>query len=360
MYRLALLLAAVLAALTTPARAEAQTYYYRYAYVPLRMQPATAQPAAVRFASPLATVQREARAAYGPFRVLDDTTAALVGATDSRSPGWFQAMLRDYPRLATLRLVECPGTYDDRANLALGRMIRAAGMAIDVPAGGSVRSGAVELALAGTSLTIDDRARFAVHAWLDEYGRGASDYAADSPEHRKYFAYYREMGMNAGQAASFYAMTNSTPFERPRWLSGAEMRNWVGRGASGPVLAESELAVVAPAPVLALSEPAVVTPAPVLATVEPTTVSTVPVGVAAPEPAVVLASAPALTMPEAAVAASAPVFALAEPAFAAAVSPFASAPVAFAPATVFLTPIPVPVVSAAPRLAYLDLGLTVF
>src|SRR5690606_35366400 len=158
MYRLALLLAAVLAALTTPARAEAQTYYYRYAYVPLRMQPATAQPAAVRFASPLATVQREARAAYGPFRVLDDTTAALVGATDSRSPGWFQAMLRDYPRLATLRLVECPGTYDDRANLALGRMIRASGMAIYVPVGCLVRLSVDCTATALPTLEYDCRA----------------------------------------------------------------------------------------------------------------------------------------------------------------------------------------------------------
>lgn len=283
MHRIALLLALVLAALGTPASAQTQ-YYYAYYYAPVRVQPATLS------VSPLATVQREAKAAYGPFRVLDARTAALVGATDSRTPAWFQAMLRDHPRLATLRFVECPGTYDDRANLALGRMIRAAGLAVDVPAGGSVRSGAVDLALAGASLTIDDRARFAVHAWLDEYGRGASDYAADSPAHRKYFAYYREMGMDAGRAASFYAMTNATPFERPRWLSGAEMRRWVGREAPGPALARSAPRIAAATPV----------PAP------------------------------------------------------------AAEPVAFAPATAMLTPVPVPTIALGPRLAYLDLGLTLF
>jgi hypothetical protein len=113
--------------------------------------------------------------------------------------------------------------------MALGRMIRAAGIAAHVPEGGSVRSGAVELVLAGTSLTIDDGAEFAVHAWLDEDGYEATDYAADSPMNRRYLAYYREMGMDEGEAASFYAMTNSVPFESARWLDGREMRSWVHR-----------------------------------------------------------------------------------------------------------------------------------
>lgn len=202
---------------------------------------------ASRFVSPaLARAEEAALAGYGPFRVLDATTAALVGVTDEASPAAFRAMLRDYPGLATLVFIECPGTYDDRANLALGRMIRAAGLAAWVPDGGSVRSGAVELVLAGTTLTIDDGAEFAVHAWEDEDGYEAGDYAADSPENRKYLAYYREMGMSAPAAAKFYAMTNSVPFEDARWLDGAEMRRWVGRepqdGAEpGPRLAYLDL-----------------------------------------------------------------------------------------------------------------------
>ena len=170
-----------------------------------------------------------AETAYGPFRVVDESTAELVGITDEDSPAAFGQMLRDHPNLATLAFIECPGTYDDRANLALGRMIRAAGLAAWVPDGGSVRSGAVELVLAGTSLTIDDGAEFAVHAWLDDAGYQATDYAADSPENRRYLAYYREMGMGEAEAASFYAMTNSVPFESARWLDGREMRAWVHR-----------------------------------------------------------------------------------------------------------------------------------
>jgi len=195
------------------------------------------EPAAGRFvssSSSLALAERSALAAYGPFRVLDARTAALVGITDGASPAAFRAMLRDHPDLAVLAFVECPGTYDDRANLALGRMIRAAGLAAWVPAGGSVRSGAVELVLAGISLRIDDGAEFAVHAWEDEDGHEAGDYAADSPENAKYLAYYREMGMSADAAAAFYAMTNAMPFEEARWLGGAEMRRWVGGETSAP------------------------------------------------------------------------------------------------------------------------------
>jgi hypothetical protein len=38
----------------------------------------------------------------------------------------------------------------------------------------------------------------------------------------------------------FYAMTNSVPFEDPRWLSGAEMRRWIEAGAA-PKLAYLDL-----------------------------------------------------------------------------------------------------------------------
>lgn len=166
-------------------------------------------------------------AAFGPFRVLDQGRAALVDVTDARSPAAFAAMLRAYPGIAELELVECPGTFDDHANLRLGRMIRAAGLATRVPANGSVRSGAVELFLAGATRRIDEGAEFAVHAWQDEDGRQASDFAASDPDNAKYIAYYREMGMSADEARAFYAMTNSAPFESALWLDAGQMRGWV-------------------------------------------------------------------------------------------------------------------------------------
>lgn len=165
--------------------------------------------------------------AYGPFRVLDAERAALVDVTDARSPAFFVQMLRDWPRIALLEMVECPGTEDDRANLRLGRMIREKGIATYVPAGGSVRSGGVELFLAGARRLADPQAEFAVHAWMDEDGLEATDYSAAAPENAKYLAYYRQMGMSSEEASSFYAMTNSVRHEDALWLTGADMAQWV-------------------------------------------------------------------------------------------------------------------------------------
>ncbi|MBC2666909.1 alpha/beta hydrolase [Novosphingobium flavum] len=166
-------------------------------------------------------------AAFGPFRVLDDNRAALVDATDERSPAAFAAMLKAHPGIRLLELVECPGTDDDRANLALGRMIHARGLSTHVPDGGSVRSGAVELFLAGVTHKAEPGAEFAVHSWADEDGHEPSDFPMSAPENRIYLDYYREMGMSAAEARAFYDMTNSVPNAQARWLSAGQMAQWV-------------------------------------------------------------------------------------------------------------------------------------
>lgn len=167
-------------------------------------------------------------AEFGPFRVLDGETAALVDVTDRTSPQDFAAMMEAYPGIDTLRLVEAPGTEHDRANMRLGRMIRGAGLTTHVPDGGSVRSGAVELFLAGVERQVDDGAEFAVHSWMDIYGRQPQDFAPGEGPNRIYLDYYREMGMDEQQAADFYAMTNSVGFAQAKWLDAAEMRGWLG------------------------------------------------------------------------------------------------------------------------------------
>jgi len=166
-------------------------------------------------------------ARFGPFRVLDAGHAALVDTTDARSPVQFAAMLRAFPGIRTLELVECPGTDDDRANLKLGVMIHDRGIATDVPEGGSVRSGGVELFLAGVRRSAAANAEFAVHSWADENGLEPKDYGPNAPENRIYIDYYRRMGMSEAQARAFYAMTNSVPNADAKWLGRAEMAQWV-------------------------------------------------------------------------------------------------------------------------------------
>ena len=169
---------------------------------------------------------------YGPFRVTGANSAELVGLTDRASPRHFERLLRDHPGITVLKFVEAPGTDDDRANLALGRMIREAGITTHVPHGGSVRSGAVELFLAGAARKIDEGAEFAVHSWIDIHGKQPHDYAIDARENRIYLDYYREMGMAPQQARAFYDMTNSVGFDGAKWLTAQDMRVWLGQGSA--------------------------------------------------------------------------------------------------------------------------------
>lgn len=166
-------------------------------------------------------------ARFGPFRVIDGTRAAMVDATDARSPAQFEAMLAAFPGITQIDLIDVPGTEDDKANMRLGRMIHARGITTHVPAGGSVRSGGVELFLAGRKRVADPGSEFAVHAWEDDEGRQANDYSAEAAENRAYIDYYVEMGMTEDQARAFYAMTNSVRFEDAKFLTDRDMGQWI-------------------------------------------------------------------------------------------------------------------------------------
>lgn len=203
---------------------------------PTQFVAARPNPLANPLANPAGGASGNVVAQYGPFRVLGGgERAALVGPTDVASPRHFDAMLRDYPGLGVLEMVDAPGTSHDLANLALGRKIRAAGLNTHVPAGGSVRSGAVELFLAGRHQTIAPGASFAVHSWMDSRGLEPHHFAPDAPENRLYLDYYEEMGMTPDHARAFYAMTNSVPHSGALWLDAAAMQRWIEpRGMAEP------------------------------------------------------------------------------------------------------------------------------
>lgn len=179
--------------------------------------------------SPLvvAKTQKATRLDYGPFRVIGKGRVALLGMIDSRSPAQFAQLLRDHPQIGMLEMVEAPGTVDDNANFRLARMLRGKAIATYVPAHGSVRSGAVELFLAGARRIAHPDAEFAVHSWIDIYGREASDFAANDPVNRAYIEFYVEMGLDERAAQRFYAMTNSVPHNDALWLDTRDLARYV-------------------------------------------------------------------------------------------------------------------------------------
>lgn len=171
--------------------------------------------------------QQVARVDYGPFRVLGEGKVALVGLIDGRSPVQFAQLLRDHPDIGMLEMVEAPGTVDDNANFRLARMLRNHAIVTYVPAHGSVRSGAVELFLAGARRIAHRDAEFAVHSWMDIYGREAGDFAASDPVNRAYIDFYVEMGIGEREAERFYAMTNSVPHYDALWLDAGDLARYV-------------------------------------------------------------------------------------------------------------------------------------
>ena len=170
-----------------------------------------------------ATPATAAYGQYGPFRVISADTVEMTGTVDSYTPALFQQMIKHFPAIKRIEMLDCDGSVDEEANLRLARMIRRAGISTHVPANGSVRSGAVELFLAGVTRTAHRNAEFIVHSWMDEYGRQANDYPANAPVHAEYLDYYTDMGVPPSTAKAFYELTNSVPFSEQLRLSRNDM-----------------------------------------------------------------------------------------------------------------------------------------
>ncbi len=203
--RIAILVAAILFSLPGMARAEiVETIDYEV--VDDGPAPATA---ALQF--------------FGPFAVINATTAELNGETDSDTPALFRRMLATFPGIKRINMIECAGTVDDEANLDVARMIRRAGIDTHVPATGSVRSGGVELFMAGLHRSHDHGAEFGVHSWEDDEGHQAKDVPANDPVNREYVAYYQSVGLPAETARAFYAFTNATPFNQIHYMTENEL-----------------------------------------------------------------------------------------------------------------------------------------
>ena len=173
-----------------------------------------------------ATPNPAAIARFGPFAVVSQNIAELNGVIDQSTPDQARRMLALYPGISLIRMIDCPGTENDDANLEVARIIRRAGISTMVPRGGSVRSGGVELFLAGVRHTAEPGAEFGVHSWQDEDGREARDVPAGDPAHVAYLRFYQEVGLTPEQARAFYAFTNQASFDSIHYMTQPELAQY--------------------------------------------------------------------------------------------------------------------------------------
>jgi hypothetical protein len=163
---------------------------------------------------------------FGPFIIISANEAQLNGATDEATPNQFRQMIKAYPTIKQISMIDCPGTENDDANFEVARMIRKAGINTHVPANGSIRSGGVELFLAGLKRTYEKGAEFGVHSWVDEDGLQADDVPADDPINRAYISYYQEVGLEPQTARAFYEFTNRTAFDSIHFMTEQELAHF--------------------------------------------------------------------------------------------------------------------------------------
>ena len=145
------------------------------------------------------------------------------GIVDGGSRGQVYDELEDAPDVRVVVLTNVPGSAHDEENLALGRMLREAGMVTYLPSEALVASGGTDLFLSGARRIVERGALVGVHSWADSGGTNGDDLPRDDPEHELFLDYYRQLEI----PEDFYWFTlESAPPEDMHWMSEAEMERY--------------------------------------------------------------------------------------------------------------------------------------
>ena len=168
---------------------------------------------------------------FGIFEVIDDTTIQLDGVINSASLHNFMALIDSYPRINTIRIVNCDGSEDDEINLQLAELVHQRETDIHILENGLIASGGTDFFLAGRSRTKGPNTRIGVHSWggLDDDGNVVS--ATDFPEgheyHLPYIEYYVSVGFTQEQAEDFYYFTiHAASADDIHWMNDQEIARY--------------------------------------------------------------------------------------------------------------------------------------
>lgn len=162
-----------------------------------------------------------------------DGKAWLSGTLGARANKQIKAVVRRFPAVRTLVIVDSPGSEDDVVNMGTGRILRRAGFTTVVPRDGDAASGAVDLFAAGVRRVLEPGGRLRVHSWIDSSGLEGADLPRSHRAHRGQLRYFREMlgargrgfyffTLDAAPAAGIHVMTTAET-ERFGLVTGTEL-----------------------------------------------------------------------------------------------------------------------------------------
>jgi hypothetical protein len=147
---------------------------------------------------------------------VEDNKAYMEGVVSKKTINRVKALRADHPEVDTIVMVNVSGSIDDVSNLVASRLVREAGYNIEDPEGGFIASGGVDFFCAGVKRSAHENSEIGVHSWAGAGVSNANELPKDHPEHEKYIAYYKEMGIpeefywftiQAAPASSMYNMT---------------------------------------------------------------------------------------------------------------------------------------------------------
>ncbi len=179
---------------------------------------------------------------YGIFTVSDDgVTATVKGGIVDATLQDFRKMLKAYPNLKTLNMVDVPGSSvsgdkNTDSALELGRLVYKNNINTHLVDNGFVASGGTDLLASGKKVSVGKNPKIGVHSWsggLDGNPDGTAWDIKDDEnhiEHQKYLRYFQDIGFSAQKAKDFYFFTiRSAKAEDVHYMTREEINNYLIR-----------------------------------------------------------------------------------------------------------------------------------
>ena len=165
---------------------------------------------------------------FGIFKVINDTTAEMNGVINGSTPRNFNRLIRNYPNIKVINMLDCPGSMNDEANLQVSRTMHDKGISFHLFSTSVIASGAVDMYVGGLRRTRDAGSKIGVHSWGGEPGDPiATEYPADHEVHQLYINYYVSVGFTQQESEDFYFFTiNAALADDIYWMTDTEIEQY--------------------------------------------------------------------------------------------------------------------------------------